>query len=49
MNQNKATSLKDFLLAYGNKKSDSEISQMLSISIDQKDAKEKFPLVCKRI
>lgn len=35
MRENKATSLKEFLLAYDNKKSDMEISQMLSIPIEQ--------------
>ncbi|MDI9475294.1 MAG: hypothetical protein ACOX0L_08535 [Natronincolaceae bacterium] len=43
MRQNKATSLKDFLLAYNNKKTDMEISQMLSIPIEQiKREKEKI-------
>ncbi len=43
MRENKATSLKDFLLAYNNRKSDTEISQMLSIPIEQiKREKEKI-------
>ncbi len=45
MRENKATSLKDFLLAYNNKRTDKEISQMLSIPIEQiRREKEKiFP------
>ncbi len=43
MRENKATSLKDFLLVYNNKKTDMEISQMLSIPIEQiKREKEKI-------
>ena len=43
MRENKATSLKEFLLAYNNKKSDMEISQMLSMPIEQiKREKEKI-------
>lgn len=43
MRENKATSLKDFLLVYNNKKTDMEISQMLSIPIEQiKREKERI-------
>ena len=43
MREDKATCLKDFLLAYNNKKTDIEISQMLSIPIEQiKREKEKI-------
>ncbi len=35
MKKNKISTLKDFLLAYGNKKSDIEISEMLSLPIEQ--------------
>lgn len=35
MKKNKITNLKEFLMAYGNKKSDMEISQMLSVPIEQ--------------
>ena len=35
MKQNKITNLKEFLMAYGSKKSDIEISKMLSIPIEQ--------------
>lgn len=35
MRENKITNLKEFLVAYGNKKSDMEISQMLSVPIEQ--------------
>lgn len=35
MKSNKITNLKEFLVAYGSKKSDVEISQMLSVSIEQ--------------
>ncbi len=45
MREDKATSLKDFLLVYNNKRTDREISQMLSIPIEQiRREKEKiFP------
>lgn len=43
MRENKATSLKDFLLVYNNKKTDMQISQMLSVPIEQiKREKEKI-------
>ncbi|MCK9268062.1 MAG: hypothetical protein M0P14_05070 [Alkaliphilus sp.] len=43
MREDKATSLKDFLLAYNNKRTDKEISQMLSIPIEQiRREKEKI-------
>lgn len=35
MRENKITNLKEFLMAYGSKKSDIEISQMLSVPIEQ--------------
>lgn len=35
MRENKITNLKDFLLTYGGRKSDMEISQMLSIPLEQ--------------
>ena len=35
MKKNKINTLKEFLLAYGNKKSDIEISEMLSLPIEQ--------------
>jgi len=35
MKENKITNLKEFLVAYGSKKSDIEISQMLSVPIEQ--------------
>ena len=43
MREDKATSLKDFLLVYNNKRTDKEISQMLSIPIEQiRREKEKI-------
>ena len=43
MREDKATSLKDFLLVYNNKSTDREISQMLSIPIEQiRREKEKI-------
>ncbi|HZK37400.1 MAG TPA: hypothetical protein VFC98_00770 [Clostridia bacterium] len=43
MREDKATSLKDFLLVYNNKRTDREISQMLSIPIEQiRREKEKI-------
>ncbi len=43
MREDKATSLKEFLLIYNDRKSDEEISQMLSISMEQiKREKEKI-------
>ncbi|MFW5648114.1 MAG: hypothetical protein ACOCG5_03435 [Candidatus Alkaliphilus sp. MAG34] len=43
MRENKATSLKDFLLVYNNKKTDMQISQMLSVPIEQiRREKEKI-------
>lgn len=35
MRENKITNLKDFLISYRNKKSDMEISRMLSVPIEQ--------------
>jgi len=35
MKENKITNLKEFMMAYGGKKSDIEISQMLSVPIEQ--------------
>lgn len=35
MRQNKITNLKEFIMAYGSTKSDIEISQMLSVPIEQ--------------
>jgi len=35
MKENKITNLKEFMMAYGSKKSDIEISQMLSVPIEQ--------------
>ena len=47
MREDKATSLKDFLLAYNNKRTDREISQMLSIPIEQiRREKEKIFTNC---
>ncbi|WP_156774365.1 hypothetical protein [Alkaliphilus oremlandii] len=45
MAHKRITNLKEFLLAYGSKKSDLEISQMLSVPIEQiKDERKKMAL-----
>ncbi|WP_156943662.1 hypothetical protein [Alkaliphilus transvaalensis] len=42
MNNDKINSLKDLIIAYGNQKTDQEISQLLDIPLDKvKDEREK--------